>query len=111
MIELTQGYGRIDMPLAVTLQNDGALAVAWVTDGRQWPLGRPQEPGMRFATIPSGPAQPPPDFVAYQPPSDSIPPSHHHEAEDIQRARAYRVNTDGQTLRIVRGDMHRHTEG
>jgi hypothetical protein len=110
MIEFTQGYGRIDMPVAVTLQNDGKLAVAWVTDGRQWPLGRPQEPDVRFATIPSSPAQAAPEFVAYQPPADYLPPSHPQEAEDIQRVREYRVNIGGQTLRIARGDMHRHTD-
>ena len=110
MTELTEGYGRIDMPASVTLRQDGNLAVAWVTDGRQWPLGRPQQMGMRFTTIPSAPAGTPPDFVAYRQSSDDLPPSHPHEVEDIQRVRAYRANVDGQNWRIVRGDIHRHTD-
>ncbi len=110
MIELTRGYGRIDMPASVALRQDGSLAVAWVNDGREWPLGRPQQPGLRFATIPTAPAGTLPQLVAYQPPSGDFPPSHPHEAQDIERVRAYRADVDGQKWRIVRGDIHRHTD-
>jgi hypothetical protein len=35
---------------------------------------------------------------------------HPNEAADVARLRDYRAETDGGPLRIVRGDMHRHTD-
>ena len=43
-------------------------------------------------------------------PDDNLPPSHPNEDNDLKRVRAYRAHLDGQSLRIVRGDMHRHTD-
>jgi len=39
-----------------------------------------------------------------------LPPSHREEARDIESVRAYRANIRGNTWRIVRGDIHRHTD-
>ena len=110
MVEMMKGYGRIDMPVSVAHQQSGDLAVAWVSDGRTWPLGRPQRQGLRFATIPGEPMGTPPDFVPFQEPNENPPPSHPDEVEDIQRVRAYRAEVEGQSWRIVRGDIHRHTD-
>ena len=40
----------------------------------------------------------------------SAPQGHADEAGDVKAIRAYAVNLGGKTLRIVRGDFHRHTE-
>jgi hypothetical protein len=37
-------------------------------------------------------------------------PIHPNEAADIERMRNYRIECGGKTLRLVRGDFHRHTE-
>jgi hypothetical protein len=110
MIEMTQGYGRIDMPASVFPRRDGSLAVAWSCDGRTWPLGRPLQSALRFATIPSGAAGAPFEFVNYKPSDDNLAPSHPNEDADLERIHAYRANLDGRSLHIVRGDMHRHTD-
>ena len=35
---------------------------------------------------------------------------HPREASDIRRVRDYRIQLDGRTYRILRGDLHRHTD-
>jgi hypothetical protein len=43
-----------------------------------------------------------PTLTAFEP--------HAREAEDVARIRAYRIQSGGKTYRILRGDVHRHTE-
>ena len=40
----------------------------------------------------------------------NIRPVHPNEPEDLKRIRSYRLTYNGRTLRILRGDFHRHTE-
>jgi hypothetical protein len=110
MMEFPQGYGRIDSPLAAIRKRDGSLAVAWVTDGRVWPDGRPLQQDIRFTAIAAGRAGQAPALTAFVPSTDNLPLSHSNEAADVARARAYRVSIGGRTWRIVRGDIHRHTD-
>jgi hypothetical protein len=110
MMEFPQGYGRIDSPVSAIRRHDGNLAVAWVTDGRVWPVGRPAQQDIRYAAIPAGPAGAAPPLVAFTPSADNLPLSHSNEAADIARARAYRADVAGKNWRIVRGDIHRHTD-
>ena len=108
-MELSESYGRIDSPVAVAQRTDGSLAAVWVTDGRTWPLGFPQNQDLRVAALP--PAPPGPQPLAPDPrPLTPLPLSHPTESADIARVRDYRVRLGSQTLRIVRGDIHRHTD-
>src|SRR5712692_5150302 len=110
MMEFPEGYGRIDLAAAAVRRHDGSLAVAWASDGRVWSSGGPREQDLRFTLMPSGPPAVPPDLVAFAPPSDNLPPSHSQETRDVERVRAYRTDVGGRSLRIVRGDLHRHTD-
>ncbi|HZT28942.1 MAG TPA: hypothetical protein VFA33_03595 [Bryobacteraceae bacterium] len=52
-----------------------------------------------------------PRLADFHPPvPDRVPPVHPSEKQDVAAIRAYRVTLGGQSLRIVRGDLHRHTE-
>jgi hypothetical protein len=52
----------------------------------------------------------PPRLTEYTPEPASARPGHPHETRDVAAIRAHRVQMGSETLRIVRGDLHRHTE-
>ena len=110
MMEFPLGYGRIDNAAAPIRRRDGSVAVAYVTDGRTWPGGRPGRQDVRFAQIPAGPSAAAPALAAFTPPEENLPASHPNEAADVARVRRYRATVGGNTWRIVRGDIHRHTD-
>ncbi|MGH9721795.1 MAG: hypothetical protein ACRD8O_16425 [Bryobacteraceae bacterium] len=109
-IEFPEGYGRIDAPAALALSRDGNLYTAWTTDGRRWPIGHPDVQDLMFSRIPSGTAGAEPALAAFAPSAENLPLSHSAETKDVARVRAYRVQTGARSLRIVRGDIHRHTD-
>src|SRR5262249_54243700 len=61
--------------------------------------------------VPARPASPAPDLVAaVEEPRAQLPPVHPDEVADVARIRSYRVSAGGKSLRLVRGEFHRHTE-
>src|SRR5205085_9371876 len=46
----------------------------------------------------------------HAPPSAKVPAVHEEEEADIARMRDYRVQAGDKSLRLVRGEFHRHTE-
>lgn len=110
LMEMSEGYGRIDLQTAVLARRNGEIAVAWATDGRQWPAGHPLEQDLRFAMIPKLPASGAVELVDYRGAAETRAAVHAKEVEDIARIREYRVNAAGKSWRIVRGDIHRHTD-
>lgn len=63
-----------------------------------------------FARMDGDPASGPVALEAFTETPGNAAPVHPHENADVQRARAYRIQTAGGELRLVRGDFHRHTE-
>ncbi len=57
-----------------------------------------------------GGTAPPPKLEPFADPPEGSPPVHPHEREDVARVRAYRITVGNTSLRILRGDFHRHTE-
>ncbi len=55
-------------------------------------------------------APPLPQLAEFSDPAEGSPPVHPNEREDVARVRAYRITLNDATLRILRGDFHRHTE-
>jgi hypothetical protein len=108
-VRFPAGFGRIDAPAAVAVGSDGSLDVAWPSDGRTFPTGFAGEHELFEARIEAGP---PGElaFVDFAAPTESFTPVHPNEAADVARLRGYRLKAGGRTLRIVRGDMHRHTD-
>lgn len=109
-VEFAGGYGRIDAPLAVTRSADGGLELAWTGDGRTFPTGFPAEQDLYAATV--GPARAARELalVPFVRSTDRSAGLWAGEAEDVTRLREYRYEVDGKQYRIVRGDMHRHTD-
>jgi hypothetical protein len=110
MMEFPEGNGRIDSPAAVERVRDGSLMIAYPSDGRTFPLGSPEVHELYVASISSASASGASSLQSFTPPSDAIPPSHTNETADVARVRAHRVRAGGKELRIVRGDVHRHTD-
>ncbi|MBI1358040.1 MAG: hypothetical protein GC160_27215 [Acidobacteria bacterium] len=110
LIELPLGYGRIDAPTAVAPDGHGGLDVFWGGDGRTFPRGFPGDQDLYQAHFQPAPASGPLPLIAYGAPTQAFPAVHPDEAADVARLRNYRVRSGGQTLQIVRGDMHRHTD-
>jgi hypothetical protein len=107
---LPDSLGRHDMRPAVAASRDGLLAV-YATDQRPWANPEPGQHRIAVAALPPVPhaaAAALPTLPA--PPMESQPPIHPDERQQVRRLReaTYRVN--GETYRLYRGDMHRHTD-
>jgi hypothetical protein len=125
LMPIPETSSRPDGPFAVTAGPHG-IWMAWVNDNREFgPLGDFQPPGAVGAG--AGPHRPgvheidaapfaddapvrEPALEAFNDPADEAIPVHPNEVEDVARTRAYRTSLNGTTLRILRGDFHRHTE-
>ncbi len=109
LIRFADGYGRIDAPVAVHPTDDG-MRVWWVSDGREFPAGFPQEQNLYSADITIDKAPEALELTDLRLPTEDFPAVHVNEVADVARMRAYRAEVDGTSYRIVRGDMHRHTD-
>ena len=115
--------GRNDTWAAAVVDRQGKLWFAWSRDARRF--GSPTRPGNRgspqardtqvsYAVV--DPAQAAwrgdgkPALQDFREPSLSSLPVHPTEAADTAAIRAYRYETNGETYRILRGDLHRHTD-
>ena len=97
------------MGLAAT---DGRLWAFWPNESRQWGFAsRPRLNRVVAGSVPLPGPGPAPPLRAYRPePGERRPDSHPTEVEDVRFIRNYRAAHAGESLRIVRGDLHRHTE-
>jgi hypothetical protein len=118
--QLPNSSTRPDGPFQLVAALSGVWAV-WTNDNRQFPAAAGQ-PNRRYNEIEfarssaegaegaAGSAAPAPVLEAFAESPANAAFVHPREPADVERARAYRVQTDGSELRIVRGDFHRHTE-
>ena len=91
---------------------DGRLWAFWPNESRRWAFAsRPHLNRVVAGSLPlPGPAEAP-SLAPYRPlPGEVRPDSHPTELDDVRFIRNYRVAHNGAELRIVRGDLHRHTE-
>ena len=105
--------GRSSTRLSAALLNDGSLLTAWSTDNRLASFyHRPQRQQVYAGSLPAPTPTANAKLAALTaPPEDQdYKPVHPNEIADLQNIRAYRSDVDGQQMRIVRGDFHRHTE-
>jgi hypothetical protein len=103
--------GRQDTVLAAAPANEG-IAVAVVGDGRHFPVPLPINHDVATLVLDSRGIPPAADeFKPFQPSSaGAYAVTHPEEARQVAAIRAHRLNIDGQRYKIVRGDVHRHTE-
>ena len=113
-ILLTGSTGRQDT-LVATAPGDGASVVAAVVgDGRRMPVGLPRRHEvsvLRIGERSVGGDRGLPDLEPLQPSETAdYRPTHANESEDIGRIRGHRADVGGRSWKVVRGDLHRHTE-
>ena len=98
----------LDNRPALATHGKGVLAV-YSGDARTSTANRKQDD--LFAAVLPGSAARPATLEADPPaPKATLAPVHKNEAADVARMRAHRVKVGGKTLRLLRGEFHRHTE-
>ena len=121
-VKLHATNGRNDVWAASARDSDGRLWFAWSRDAR--PFGsrarpRNRSPSARttqvsYATL--DPEQPAwrgsgrPALGSFREREEPAVPVHPNETEDTAAIRAYRYEAGGRSYRILRGDLHRHTD-
>jgi len=110
LIEFPAGYGRMDAPMAIVTARDGALRVVWNSDSRAFPAARPSDQDLFTATLSPGPRPALPEMAALSAAGEVSANPHPNEAQQLVLLRQYRAAVNGAAYRIVRGDMHRHTD-
>ncbi len=122
-VKLHATNGRNDVWASSALSAGGKLWFAWSRDAR--PFGSPDRAGNRPTpaartthvsyTIldPSAAAWRSggqPRLAPFREAAASAAPVHPNEAADTQAIRSYRYEAGGKSYRILRGDLHRHTD-
>jgi hypothetical protein len=111
-VAVPNSKGRSSTHISAVALGDGTLVVAWPTDNREEgfyhrPLRQQILAGTVVPPAASGSAKltdPAPQR------GEAAAPAHPNEAADLKTIRSYRTAVDGRSLRILRGDFHRHTE-
>ncbi len=115
------GFGWIDpAPLPNSWSRNSTRMGLSSSNGRLWAFWPSESRSYAFASRPlasrvyAGSLMLPgkrsePELRAYQPDA-AAPPVHAAEARDVAGIRGHRVKLGTESLRIVRGDLHRHTE-
>ncbi len=110
---LPDSVGRNGMRAALAAGRDGVLWAVWPMDHRPWPQGRQGPLDLYAARLsPLAPVAPvaPLALVAPVALSPSSPAPHPRERDDLRRIRDYRLQVGDRSYRILRADLHRHTE-
>ncbi len=90
---------------------DGRLWIFWPSENRRWDFtSRPFENRVIAGSLELPGPGPAPRLAEFRPEPVEPPVVHPREAEDVAAARAHRIKYGNRTLRILRGDLHRHTE-
>ena len=110
-VTLPLSWARKSTRMGMTVA-DGRLWAFWPNESRRWAFAsRPRLNRVVAGSLELPGSGPVPQLSPYRPaPAEIRPDSHPTELEDVRFIRNFRVEHGGQTLRIVRGDLHRHTE-
>jgi hypothetical protein len=109
-IPMPASDGRNSMRASIAASSNG-IHVAWATDNRIWPQVKYGDVDVYAARVAA--TSSPSLFRNGTPltaPPAAVDNPHPGENQDIARIRDYRVSMNGKTYRILRGDLHRHTE-
>ena len=110
-VTLPLSWARKSTRMGMTVA-DGRLWAFWPNESRRWAFAsRPRLNRVVAGSLELPGSGPVPQLSPYRPaPAEIRPDSHPTELEDVRFIRDFRVEHGGQILRIVRGDLHRHTE-
>jgi len=126
LMPIPETSSRPDGTFQITPGPQG-IWMAWINNNKRFGPAAGFQPSMTGAATATGPhrpgvqeidaaafaseaAAPPPQLAEFKDPKEGSPPVHPNEAEDVARVRAYRLTVNDTSLRILRGDFHRHTE-
>jgi len=110
-IYLPRSISRLDSYAVPSGLAGGGVVVAWHTDSREMAdVRKPMLNRVVAAKLPGAGAPPAPQLKPVDPPSPAQPPPDAKETADTRRIRAYRTAINGKEHRILRGDLHRHSE-
>ena len=108
-ILMPDSEGRNGMRAALAVDRD-RVVVSWPTDHRAFPQVKYGDLDINTTRLAAVGA---PSTLSTEPPrapaAEAANPQPNENA-DVARMRAYRINQGGKEYRIVRGDLHRHTE-
>ncbi|MEO7650391.1 MAG: hypothetical protein ABIZ80_07970, partial [Bryobacteraceae bacterium] len=110
-ITLPYSFGRNDLRAAIAAAPTGRLAVVWEGDGRTFAKPYPFVKNEVYAAdIPGMPYGEPALSERSGGDEDGEAAVHPREARQVAKIRDERLKSGGKTYRILRGDMHRHTD-
>ena len=109
---MPESWGRVSMRAGAAFGPDGTLWTVWPTDGRLYERPVRDVVGNVFAArLPAADESAPLKLKPAQEPKPvQAVPVHPNEAAEVAAIRSYRTSIHGVESRIVRGDLHRHTE-
>ena len=111
MTLLPYSSGNNDQRMRAARRVDSGAVAVWPTDRRNFRDFDILQPDVFMARMPVRDAQAPePSLKPYSPGQLEAPVVHPGEPGDLTRIRGYEYVLDGERYRILRGDMHRHTE-
>ncbi len=110
-ITLPLSWARKSTRMGMTVA-DGRLWAFWPNESRRWGFAsRPRLNRVVAGSLQLPGPGPEPRLAPYRPqPGETRPDSHPNELDDVRFIRNYRAEHGAESLRIVRGDLHRHTE-
>lgn len=113
-VALPHSSGRNDMRVAFVTDSRMGTLVAWASDNRTWQAPAPRQHKVyvgRLEELPGSVSSGSPAAGGPLPPAPAADRRvHPDESADVARIRAYRITANGKHYRILRGDLHRHTE-
>ncbi len=111
-VKLADSEGPNDVRAEAVADPEGHLWFAWAGDGRNFTRRDPKGTNVSYTRIDPGPAPNAPQLqlADFREPVLTAKPVHPDEPGDVAAIRGYRYRNAGQTYRIFRGDLHRHTD-
>ena len=111
---LTGSTGRLDTQVAAAPADNESLIAAVVGDGRRMPVGLPKHHDVAVVRIDGHAVDGDRGRAELEPLARSeapdYEPTHRNEAGDLARIRGHRIRLEDKSWKVVRGDLHRHTE-
>jgi hypothetical protein len=106
--DLPLSAGANDQRVALTAAA-GTLWAAWAADQRDFTSARPRQQLVYAAAVPLAGGAGEIQMKPFQERPDLEFATHPDEPEQLKTIRSYRIDTVGASLKIMRGDLHRHT--
>jgi len=109
-VKLEGSAGRNDVRAASVAGPDGSVWFAWAGDRRPFRPPNPQKTDVFYTRVQGGAGAAAARLGAFQEPAAAETTVHPSERADVEAIRKYRYRIGDKTYRILRGDLHRHTD-